>query len=256
MPHVEPTPDQYDRLHRFLSSAFSPEALHSLLLRLDGGRAVAHELPSTDEAPLRYFHRAAERLWQHGLLQVSLFELLLQQRPHRSREVLEIATLFGVDLDSPASSPDASASLARGPTDAASLMHPTFGRWCRDRAGPLVALVAASLGAGGLALALGPADANASAAEAPRLAMKVGQAVLSALALVCVALTRTPGSSRLFGPSPTHERMWRRLGAIEDASSPRASTLRAAAGADPQTREAVTHWLDAAIEAREQIRQS
>ena len=258
MPHVEPTPDQYDRLHRFLASAFSPEALQSLLLRLDGGRAVAYELPAAHDAPLHFFHRAAERLWQHGLVRAPLFELLIQHRPHRRREIVEVAGVFGVPLDEPTQAP-AGASASFDLPDAAipGPMLPTFGGWCRLHARAQLALVSVSVLAAGLAYRLSPPSVLPDdGPDATRLAVKVGQVVLSGAALLCFALARTPGASTLFGPSSTYAQMWKRLGALEDATSPRVSTLRAAAGADPQTREAVTHWLDAAIEAREQMRRS
>lgn len=257
MPHAEPTPDQYDRLHRFLASAFAPEALQSFLLRLDGGRAVAYELPSAQDAPLHYFHRAAERLWQHGLVRAPLFDLLIQHRPHRRREITEVAEVFGIVLDEPANVPrGASTSLELPDFTAPGPMVPAFGGWCRRHAWALLGLVSLSVVAAALALLRDPTSVTSEQPAATRLAVEVGQVVLSGVALLCFALSRTPGASTLFGPSPTYAQMWKRLGALEDATTPRVSTLRAAAGADPQTRETVTHWLDAAIEAREQTRRS
>jgi hypothetical protein len=38
------------------------ETLQSLLLRLEGGRTVCHELPSVQGVPLHFFHRVTEVL--------------------------------------------------------------------------------------------------------------------------------------------------------------------------------------------------
>lgn len=256
MAPVEPTPTQYDRLHSFLASAFSPDTLHGLLLRLDGGRAVTYELPSAQEAPAVFFNRAAERLWQHGLVRAPLFELLLQCRPHRRNEILEVAVLFGVPLDQPSTTASSFTLLEAPALESPGAMVPTFGSWCRRNAWTLLALLALSVLGAGVALQLCPAAGNPNEPDPIRMAVKVGQAVLCAIALLYVAFSRTPDTSTLFGSSDTYSRMWKRLGALADTTSPAISTLRAAAGADPQTREAIAHWLDAAIDAREQMRRN
>lgn len=253
----ELNPAQYERLHHLLASAFTPESLHGVLLRIEGGRAVCDELPSVAGSPGQFFHRTVEALRQHGLMQGLLFEALLQHRPHRRREIVAVAEAFGVDLEAPGhASTSAPAVICADEARAELPLNPRLGAWCLRQGRSLAALIAGAGLAAGLALLLCPRAAAPGGPDAILLAVEVGHVAFCGLALVCLALWRTPDASGLFGASPGYARMWRRLGALEDAASAHAPTLRAAAGADPRTREALTRWLDAAIEAREQFRRS
>lgn len=257
MHSFDPSPAQYDRLHRLFVSAFTPETLQSLLLRLEGGRTACHELPSVQGVPLHFFHRVTEVLRQHGLVGEPLFTLLIEHRPHRRAEIAAVAAELGVAVESPATSSTRAVLVTSFEVEADdATMPPVLGAWCWQQRRPLTMLTAGPGAVAAIAWVLGSRLDGADAPDRLLLAVEIGHAVFASAALVVFALWQTPTHSRLFGPSPTYALMWRRLGALEQATPAQAPELRAAAGADPRTREALTRWLDAAIEARGQIRRS
>lgn len=241
------------RLFHLLESAFSPETFHAFLLGVEGGRAIAHELPSVDTSPQRYFVRATEVLAQHGLVRGELFETLVRHRPHRRAEIAEVAAAIGVTLPGPDVSLRAP-TVTPAPADRLPILEPTLGRWCGEQWRSLALLCGAPVAVAALVAAL-PTPADAALTRV-NLALYVGQAVFAGSVLLCLATWPTPDASRLFGASRTYRRLWRQLAELEGGASPGAPAVRAAAGADPHTPETLARWLDAAIEAREQTRRA
>jgi hypothetical protein len=240
-------------LYRLLLSAFSPESFAAFLLDVDDGRALVHELPALTCPPQTFFLRAATLLDQHGLLGADLFEKLLRHRPHRRGEILDVAAATGVRLRAPAAPPRPPRPPRRADEPREAALEPTLAAWCCWHWRPLAALCCAPLLAAAAVAACAPL---ADPLRGTYLALHVGQATFSAAALLCFATWRTPDASWLFRGSGTYTEMWRKLAELEADAGAGDPAVRAAAGADPRSRDSLSRWLDAAIEARDQSRRA
>lgn len=107
--HMDRTPEWC--LATYLLDAYKSNQLRILLSRSVRFRVVDAHLPEGSPSSWETFNSVVDELRRHGLIDVQLFELLMQDRPAREREIRSIAGLFDVALPGSCDTPTQASRL-------------------------------------------------------------------------------------------------------------------------------------------------